>query len=256
MAMRTIKLTLMYDGTNYVGWQNQPNGVSVQSLVERAVRTMTGEGNDVVAASRTDAGVHALGQVAHFETGRSIPLEGFRRGLNALLPGEIAVVRAEEAPAGFHARRDARAKRYAYRIVIAPGRNPILRDRAWWVKGSLDAQRMREAADGLVGEHDFTSFRAAGSTSRHAVRSIMRIAIEEGPLPAEALAGEGTMVDVVVEGNGFVRHMVRNIVGTLVDVGSGRLGPQDMGRILAARGRAEAGGCAPACGLYLVRVLY
>lgn len=246
----------MYDGTNYVGWQRQPDGVSVQALVEGAVRTMTGEDAAVIGASRTDAGVHALGQVAHFETESAIPAENFRKGLNSLLPPDIGVIGAEDAPEGFHARKDARSKRYIYRVIVSPERQPLLLHRAWHLRIRPDLERMREASACLVGRHDFASFRAAGAASRDAVRTIGRLEIKARVLSEIELAGEGEAIDVIVEGDGFVRHMVRNIVGSLVDVGTGKLVADDVGRILAARERIEAGRCAPACGLYLVRVFY
>lgn len=254
--MRTIKLTLMYDGTDYAGWQIQPNGVAIQALVQAAVRTMTGEENDVVGASRTDAGVHALGQVAHFTTASGIPVEGFRSGLNSMLPEAIVVLAAEEAPEGFHARRSAQGKRYVYRLLISPERNPFLARRAWHLRRMPDPEAMRRAATCLSGEHDFTSFKASGCTSRHAVRTITRFEIARRVLTPGELAGEGELVEFTVEGTSFVRHMVRNIVGTLVDVGEGRIAPEEVAAILAARQRIEAGRCAPASGLCLVQVFY
>ena len=254
--MSTIRLTLMYDGTDYAGWQIQPNGVAIQALVQEAVRTMTGEENDVVGASRTDAGVHALGQVAHFETATAIPVEGFCSGLNSMLPEAIVVLAVEEAVEGFHARRSARGKRYVYRLLVSPERNPVLARRAWHLRRMPDLDAMRRAGACLVGEHDFTSFRASGCTSRHAVRTITRLAIDRRALAPGELAGEGELVEFTVEGTSFVRHMVRNIVGTLVDVGEGRIAPEAVGAILAARQRIEAGRCAPASGLCLVNVVY
>lgn len=254
--MRTIRCTLMYDGARYVGWQVQPNGVSIQSLVQRAIRTMTGEENDLVGASRTDAGVHALGQVAHFQTASGISSKGFQAGINAQLPPDIVVTATMDASDGFHARNDARAKRYTYRLLIAPDRSPMLEHRCWHLQRMPDVDAMREASRCLVGEHDFASFRAAGCSSAHAVRTIERIEMEERMLSSEMLAGEGRIVDVHIEGTGFVRHMVRNIVGTLVEVGQGRRDVSDVQRILFMRTRAEAGRCAPACGLYLVSISY
>jgi len=256
--MRTIKLTIAYDGAEYVGWQNQPSGVSVQGLIEGALREMTGGDCPVVGAGRTDAGVHALGQAASFTTTAGIPCEGFVRGLNSLLPPSIAVLEACEAGEGFDARRDARGKLYRYLILSSPGRVPMLNGRAWQVRERLDIGAMREASGHLLGEHDFSSFRASGCTMKNAVRRLTRIGISEegcraGPVE---LPGRASLVAVEFEGNGFVRHMVRNIVGTLYEAGRGAMDPAEVGRILAAHERKEAGVCAPASGLYLVRVEY
>jgi len=256
--MRTVKLTISYDGTSYVGWQVQPNGVSVQELLQRAVKSMTGEPSAVVGASRTDAGVHALGQVAHFETNSNIPLDGFRMGLNSLLPDDVVVLRAEEGGEGFHAKRDSKGKVYLYRILMGCGGAPLALHRAWQMREALDLAGMRAAAKSLVGERDFQSFRAAGCGAQDAVRSIDSIDIEEpGSHDPIFRCGEGAgLVELTFRGNGFVRHMIRNIVGTLCDVGKGMTEPQEVEAILAARDREQAGRCAPACGLYLMKVIY
>lgn len=254
--MKTIKLTLMYDGTNYVGWQVQPSGISIQALVQEAVQRMTNEDNDVVGASRTDAGVHALGQVAHFITARDISLDGFRSGLNSMLPPDIAVVRVDEVPDGFHARKSAHLKLYVYRTLISCERNPMFANRCWRINEVLDLTAMQMASSYLIGEHDFSAFQAAGCTARHAVRNVTQIDIASRALEPSMLAGEGEIIEFAVEGDGFVRHMVRNIVGTLVDVGRGKIAIDDVAGILHARERKQAGCCAPACGLYLAKVMY
>ncbi len=258
MSMRTIKLTIAYDGTNYVGWQVQPNGVAVQELVQRAVGSMTGEAASVIGASRTDSGVHALGQAAHFRTFSQIPIDKLEKGLNSLLPDDIAIIRAEEAAESFHANKDARGKVYLYRLLASCGASPLAVDRCWRMREALDIDSMREAARFLVGEHDFESFRAAGCTAGHAIRRIDRIDIDAVKRPDPIFeGGKGArLIEFTFEGAGFVRHMIRNIVGTLKYVGAGRLMPQDMEKILKARKREQAGRCAPACGLYLVRVDY
>ena len=254
--MRTIKLTITYDGTNYVGWQVQPNGTSVQEVLQGAIEQMTGEKAALIGAGRTDAGVHALGQVAHFETESQIPCVGFQKGLNSLLPDDIAVVDAKEAPPGFHSKRDAKGKRYRYRLFIAPVSSPLARNLFWQIREGLDIEAMRQAAMCLIGEHDFESFRAAGCTCKHARRRIDRIDIAKTPASDLGLGEKGTVVDLTVEGDSFVRHMVRNMVGTLVEVGRGSIDVVEVGRILEAKRRQEAGICAPACGLYLVQVFY
>jgi len=254
--MRRIKLTLMYDGAPFGGWQAQPNCVSVQVLVEEALSRMTGEGAGVVGASRTDAGVHALMQVAHFDTARDIPPDGFVAGLNSMLPAGISVLSAEEVSPDFHARKSSRGKLYTYRILVSRERNPFFEGRAWRLRRTPDIGAMREAASHLVGEHDFSSFRAAGCASRHAVRRIGRIEVK-GPSSGDFGLREGEqIVELDFEGNGFLRHMIRNIVGTLVEAGEGKIAPEETQRILEAEKRTEAGRCAPASGLYLVCRLF
>ena len=255
-TLRTIKLTLAYDGTNYVGWQVQPNGTSIQEVVQEAVEKMTGERASVIGAGRTDAGVHALGQVAHFVTKSQIPPVGFEKGLNSQLPADITVVSAEEAPSGFHAQRDAKGKRYKYRLLLSPHPSPLALNRFWHLISGLDIKVMRRGAKVLIGEHDFESFRAAGCTCKHARRRIDRIDMRETLASDLNLGEKGTVIDLTFEGDSFVRHMIRNIVGTLVEVGQGRIGIDDVQRILEAKRRQEAGICAPPSGLYLIKVFY
>lgn len=245
---RTVKLVLEYDGTDLVGWQRQANGPSVQEHVEQALAEMTGEPVRVTGASRTDAGVHARGQVAHFTTATDIPLEGFRRGLNALLPPAIAVVDAEHPPEGFHARFSARGKHYRYRLVARRDRSPLAARYAWY-RGPrpLDLAAMREAAAALIGEHDFSAFRAAGCQAATATREVTEIAVTS--------AGDDEL-HLDVRGNAFLRNMVRIITGTLVAVGEGRLAATELPEILASRQRERAGVTAPPQGLTLMQVYY
>jgi len=254
--MRKIKLTIMYEGTRYAGWQAQQNATSIQSLLQEALFKMTGAETPVVGASRTDAGVHAIAQVAHFETESSIGPEGFVSGINSMLPGDISVVDACDAPGDFHARKSSTGKRYAYRILLSRSRNPFLEGRAWTLRNALNIDSMRAASACLLGEHDFSSFRASGCGSLNSVRTITRIEVSSRPLPPEMLSGESEIVELLFEGNGFLRHMIRNIVGTLVDAGHGKLSSDDVRRILLAKKRIEAGRCAPASGLFLVNVFY
>jgi tRNA pseudouridine38-40 synthase len=246
-ARRTIKLVVEYDGTELAGWQRQKNGPSVQAHLERCLEAMASEPVEVVGASRTDAGVHALGQVAHFRTrNHAIPDHGFRRGLNSLLPPAIAVVAASEVGPDFHARFCAKGKRYVYQVLARPDRSPLSRARAWHRPRALDLERMRRAAPALVGRHDFSAFRAAGCGAAHAVRRVTGIDIRR----------DGALVAIEVRGEAFLRNMVRIIAGTLVEIGENRRDPDEIPRVLGSRDRREAGITAPAHGLTLVEVIY
>jgi len=242
-----VKLVLEYDGSRYVGWQVQPNGASIQAEVERALAALHHAPRRVTAAGRTDAGVHALGQVASFPEERPLPLKAYVRGMNALLPPDVAVRDASLEPDGFDARRSARGKRYRYRIENAPTRAPLSRLEAWQVFPPLDVEAMREAAAHLVGRHDFAAFRAADCEAKHAVREVTRL---------ELTGRTGGRIDVVVEATAFLKHMVRNVVGTLVDVGRGRRSPAEVAAILASGDRTRAGPTAPPQGLCLEHVFY
>jgi tRNA pseudouridine38-40 synthase len=242
-----VKLLLEYDGTNYVGWQVQPNGPSIQAEVERALELLHKAPRRVTAAGRTDAGVHALGQACSFFEAAPLPLKAYVQGMNALLPPEVAVRGASLEPDGFDARRSASGKRYRYRIENGPVRSPLSRLVAWHVYRPLDAAAMRAAAARLVGRHDFASFQASDCACAHAVRDLRRLDVE----------GEGGgRIDLVVEATAFVKHMVRNLTGTLVEVGLGRRTPASMDALLAGRDRTLAGATAPPQGLCLEEVFY
>jgi tRNA pseudouridine38-40 synthase len=242
-----VKLVLEYEGTRYVGWQVQPNGPSVQAEVEAALATLHKAPRRVTAAGRTDAGVHALGQVASFPEERPLPIPAYVKGMNALLPPDIAVRAAELRPDGFDARRDARGKRYRYRIQNLETRAPLTRLVAWQVFRPLDVEAMRRAAAHLVGRHDFSAFRAADCEAAHAVREVRRLEVLGDP------RGE---VAVVAEATAFLKHMVRNLVGTLVEVGLGARSAASVAELLAARDRTLAGATAPPHGLCLEEVFY
>jgi tRNA pseudouridine38-40 synthase len=242
-----VKLVLEYDGTRYVGWQLQPNGNSIQAEVERALEILHQAPRRVTAAGRTDAGVHALGQVCSFPEPEPLPLAAYTKGMNALLPDDIAVQSASLEPEGFDARRSARGKRYRYRIQNLETRAPLARLVAWQVFRALDVAAMREAARPLVGRHDFAAFQAAGCESHHAVRELRRLDVLGEP------RGE---IAVVAEATAFVRHMVRNLVGTLVEVGLGSRAPADVAELLRGLDRTLAGPTAPAHGLCLEEVFY
>lgn len=248
MAMRTLKLTVAYDGTAYVGWQRQPNGTSIQQLIEDALAPFRPDLDPptVTGASRTDAGVHATGQVASVRVAFAHAAGAVCRAVNVRLPADVRVLAVDEADAAFHARRHARGKRYRYRIVTAPVVLPMDRWFVWHVPGHLDLAAMREAAASLVGEHDFAAFQAAGSSVIDTHRLVHRIDL----VPA------GDQLHVEVEGVGFLRHMVRIIAGSLVDVGLGTSPPDRMRAALASRDRRQSGRTAPASGLVLERVYY
>jgi len=247
--VRHIRLVVEYDGTALCGWQRQANGPTVQGHLEDALARLLDHAVRVVGASRTDAGVHARGQVASFRTERPIPLHGIRRGLNSLLPPAIAIAEASEVPEDFHPRFSATGKHYRYLVLTRADRSPRWRDRAWHHPGALDLAAMRQASESLFGEHDFAAFRAAGCTARHTMRRIDDIAIA-------AEASEAGLIGVDVRGNAFLRNMVRIVVGTLVEVGAGRRPIEQVAEILASRDRTRAGITAPAHGLELVAVHY
>jgi tRNA pseudouridine38-40 synthase len=245
--MPRYRLTLEYDGGPFRGWQRQSDGGSVQQALEDAVRGFCGEDVQVVAAGRTDAGVHARGQVAHLDLARSVTPETLRNALNHhLRPRPIAVLAAAVAPDDFHARFSAKARHYLYRI--ANRRAPLALDagRAWQVPIPLDAEVMHEAAQHLIGRHDFTSFRSALCQAKSPVKTLDRLTIRR----------LGDRLEITALARSFLHHQVRNMVGTLKLVGEGRCPVSHVAAVLAARDRAAAGPTAPACGLYLMRVDY
>ena len=245
--MRNIRLLLEYDGAAYHGWQRQKNARTIQEAVEAALGRLTGEEARLVASGRTDAGVHALGQVANFRTASRIPLKAFQVGLNSLLPRDIAVLHAAEVPPQFHARFSAVSKAYEYRILCRPARSPLELRYCWHLATPLDLEAMAKAAAALAGEHDFAAFQNRGSDVEHTVRRV---------LDAAWLAGDGGRLRFVISANGFLRGMARSLVGTMVEIGRGKRPPEDLAGLLASRDRAAAGATAPAAGLFLVRVVY
>jgi tRNA pseudouridine38-40 synthase len=245
--MPRVKLLLEYDGSRYVGWQVQPNGRSIQAELQEALGKLLGAPVEVAAAGRTDSGVHATGQVVCFDTERTLPLKAYWRGLNSLLPEDIAVVRAEEVAADFDPRRWSRGKRYRYRVSNRPSRSPLRRHTHWEVFAPLQVEAMARAARHLLGRHDFSSFRASDCQAAHAVRELRRLDVE---------GASGDAVSFVVEGTAFLKHMVRNLVGTLVEVGKGRRPEDWVAEVLASRARTRAGPTAPAHGLVMEEVFY
>ena len=244
--MRTIRLTLEYDGARYRGWQRQAEAPTIQAAVEAAVASVLGHHAEVVGASRTDAGVHATGQVAHFRADTRIPPEKWPFVLNAVLPPDIVVREAAAASDDFHARFSAIGKRYRYTILAQPQPSALWRERAFHVYRPLDVARMRAAAECLVGEHDFAAFRDAGCEALSTRRTLHGVKLTEA-FP---------FLHLEVEGNAFLYHMVRIVAGTLVDIGTGRLAADCVPALLASGDRRLAGQTAPACGLCLEAVFH
>ncbi len=244
--MATLKLTIEYDGTAYAGWQRQREHPTIQAALENAVATIAQTDIPVIAAGRTDAGVHAFGQVVSFRSDKPMSGEEWKRALNGVLPPDISVVSAETVPEEFHARYSARAKLYEYRILNRQERSALDRQRAWHVQKPLALAAMREAAAILVGRHDFSSFQGSPTDNENPVCEVSRLEVLE----------REELVRIQVEANRFLKQMVRAMVGTLVEVGQGKREPQSMKDILEACDRRVAGYTAPAHGLYLVHVDY
>jgi tRNA pseudouridine38-40 synthase len=245
---KNIKLVLEYDGTRYHGWQRQKNALTIQAIVEETVQVLTRELVTVIASGRTDAGVHALHQVCHFQTHSDIAPESMRRGMNSLLPDDIFVRHAERVPLHFHARYSVKSKTYEYRILSREQPDLFLRHYAWHVPRKLDLAGMETCVALLKGRHDFSSFRSSGSENLNPEREIIRSELHGSP-------HEG-MIRFLFEADGFLRHMVRNIVGTIIEVGSGRTTPDEFLQILEAKDRRRAGLKAPPQGLFLTMVRY
>lgn len=245
--MRNIRLLVEYEGTDYAGWQAQKNGPSIQGSIVEAVKRLTGEETTVNGASRTDAGVHAYGQVACFNTASAIPPANFRSGLNMFLPDDIVVKEAVDVPLDFDPRRRSLGKTYVYRVLNRPYPSSLLRRFAWHVARPLDIELMRDAAVHMIGEKDFTSLRSVESDALHSMREVRSIDIS---------AKDGELIEFEVKGNAFLRHMVRIMVGTLVDVGRGRITAGDIPSIIDDKDRRSAGMTAPPHGLTLMKVDY
>jgi tRNA pseudouridine38-40 synthase len=244
--MRNIKLTIRYDGTDYCGWQFQKNALSIQETIEKAVKKITGVRSAVIASGRTDAGVHAFAQVANFKTASSIPLGNLRMALNTILPDDIVVLRAEEAEPGFNSQKQARSKLYRYVIYNKEFMDPLLRRYASKCFFKLDPTLMKRGAKNIIGRHDFTSFRTKDGAEKDAVRTVKYIKIKK----------EGDLVYIDIEADGFLYNMVRNIVGTLIEVGRGKFKVDHVAEIIKKKDKRLCGPTAPAKGLSLIRVRY
>jgi tRNA pseudouridine38-40 synthase len=253
--MRNIRLTIAYDGTDFHGWQRQPQLLTVQEALETRIAKIAGSRVTLYGSGRTDAGVHAAGQVANFKTESPIPCRSLVKALNDILPVAIRVRKAEDVPPEFHARYSAKAKTYRYRILHAAVCPPYLARYVYHHPYPLDVQRMAQAAKLLEGEHDFTSFAGSDQALREKMRN-QDSNVRQLFLSRVSVRKELRMIVYEVRGSGFLHHMVRNIVGTLLEVGSGKIWPEDIPRILEARDRCRAGPTAPASGLWLVRVEY
>lgn len=245
--MRNIRLLVEYDGTAYCGWQRQKNGISIQQLLEEAIGRITGEDSRVIGSGRTDAGVHALGQVAHFHTTSRLAERNLLMGINSLLPADIAVREAREVDPAFHARFDVVSKVYIYRIWNHPVRSALERNRSWFIWFPLDVEGIEGALDLFRGAHDFSSFCSTHTDSPDHVRTILDIGLTRD---------NNGMIQISLEADGFLRYMVRCIVGTLVEIGRGRCSREDAAGILAAKDRTRAGLTAPPQGLFLKEVRY
>lgn len=244
--MRRIKLTVAYDGTNYCGWQIQPNGITVEEVLNRALSRLTGEELRVTGASRTDAGVHARGNIAVFDTASTIPAERFAYAVNPLLPEDIAVVNSEEVPQDWHPRYQNSVKTYEYRILNREMPDPLRRKYTWHVSFPLDIDKMRTAAEYLKGEHDFRSFCSIHTGAATTVRTVYMLDIGK----------TGDEIVIRISGNGFLYNMVRIIAGTLTEVGRGFRTPGNVKKILEAEEREKSGATAPPQGLTLISIEY
>lgn len=243
--MRNLKLTIQYNGQNYCGWQKQPDSLGIQGTIEKAIYDITREEVKITGSGRTDAGVHALGQVANFKTNSNIPANKMPNALNAKLPKDISIIDCIEVDEDFHSRYSAKKKRYRYLIHNSPYRNPIYKDISYHVKYDLDFDKMCKEAKSLIGEYDFKGFMSSGSSVKDTIRTIYDI----------TLTKEDGLIVMEVEGNGFLYNMVRIIAGTLVDIGRGRI-TKNLEEVIKSKNRGECGHTAPAHGLFLKKVDY
>ena len=248
MDEKNIKLTLAYEGSRYHGWQRQKNGITIQEVIEEKLKTIFGAPTKLIASGRTDAGVHAMNQVCNFITESAIDPNAIKRGLNSLLPDDILIKRAEYVPLEFHARYSTIGKIYEYRILNRKAPDIFLRHYLWHIRTPLDKKEIVRCLTILKGHHDFSSFKSSGSSNTNPVRSISRAELH-GP-------DEDEILRIIIEADGFLRHMVRNIVGTVIEAGFGKMSVDGFREILESKDRQSAGIKAPAQGLFLVNVHY
>ena len=245
--MRNFKIIVEYDGSAYRGWQKQKNGTSIQQVLENAIKMITGQKVCVIGSGRTDAGVHAMNQVASFRCATNLPANNIYRGMNSVLPEDIVVKELEEVPFEFHAQRDVKSKVYVYKIRNQRLRPALGRNYFWFIRFELDLERMRQAAKLLTGTHDFSCFCATGTDVKDRVRTIRKIEVKNEE--------EGN-IEIMVEAKGFLKYMVRNIIGTLVEVGRSKRKSEEMKKLIELCDRKIAGATAPAHGLFLKEVRY
>ncbi|MBI4682473.1 MAG: tRNA pseudouridine(38-40) synthase TruA [Nitrospirae bacterium] len=255
--MKQIQLTIQYDGTAFSGWQIQKNNTTVQGLLEDAVFAVTGEKARVTGASRTDAGVHAFEQVASFITKSKLEPQVFLRAINAHLPLDIRIIKSDECSPDFHPRYDAKSKTYSYLISRCGAYSVFLKRYSWQMPYQLNCSVMSNAANFLTGKHDFSSFRGSGCSAKNPIREVTEIEItESGSTDFFGFKINAPVIRIRIQANAFLRHMARNIAGTLVDIGKGRIQPEKMEEILEAKDRRAAGKTAPARGLFLEKIVY
>jgi tRNA pseudouridine synthase A len=244
--MKNILLTIEYDGKDFNGWQKQPNKLNIQGEIERAIEEITGEKVDLIASGRTDAGVHALAQMANFKTNSKLPVEKYPIALNTKLKKSIRIQKAEEVEENFHSRYHCKQKTYRYIINNSGQGSSIYRNLEYFIPNKLDVEKMQEAVKYFEGEHDFKAFKASGTSSKSSVRTIYKAKVEK----------QGERIIIELTGNGFLYNMVRIIAGTLVEVGLGKIKPEEISEIIEKKERANAGKTLPPQGLYLVKVEY
>ena len=244
--MRNIKLTIEYDGTSYGGWQKQKNNRTIQQCIEEAIKLLTGEDVELIGSSRTDAGVHAKGMVANFITNSQIPADKFREAINTKLPDDIGIIKSEEVDRNFHSRYDSKGKTYCYTLVNRYEKVCIGRNYVYQVRDELNYDLMKEAAKYFLGKHDFKAFKTNGSSVKTSVRTISGLELEL----------KDDVIKIFVSADGFLYNMVRIIVGTLIEVGKGKIKPESIERIIKNGDRSKAGPCVPPNGLVLEKVFY
>ena len=244
--MRNIKLTIEYDGKCYNGWQKQPDKLNIQGEIEKAIYNITREEVDLIGSGRTDAGVHALGQVANFKTNSTLPIEKLALAINSQLKSSIVIKKAEEVDERFHSRYTAKQKTYRYIINNSKCGTAIYRNLEYSYPFKLDAEKMKQASKYFEGEHDFKAFKSSGTSSKNSVRTIYKAIVKQ----------EGEKIIIELTGNGFLYNMVRIISGTLLDVGLGKIQPEEIPEMIESKDRQRAGKTLPAHGLYLVEVKY
>jgi len=244
--MKNVKLLIQYEGTNYSGWQSQTNALGIQQVIEESLERITNESISLKASGRTDGGVHALGQVANFYTDSSIPGYRFKYPLNISLPDDIRIIDSQTVDMDFNSRHDAIKKKYKYLIYNSPMENPIYRNFSYYVARDLDIRQMESSFPYLIGIHDFKSFMGPRTEVNSTIRHIYSMELEQ----------KEDLIEIIIKGNSFLRHMIRIIIGTLVHIGLGKIKKEDLPKIIQGKDRSLAGPTAPAQGLFLDKVYY